>query len=192
MSDPNAPDATPTESLELADQQPVGAATAPAASAPAATAPGSGGHTRTILEVVGVVIAGVLIVGAGAVGFALGHATDDGRWSMNHDDRGQYGPDAGGPVGPGGQLMPPGQGQPGPRGVDPDGDDWGGHRDRGQRDAMGGGMGDGQTMPGLGGQDPRGVDPDGDNWTGQMMPGQGEAPTAPTVPPAPTAPSSQG
>lgn len=191
MSDPNTPDATPTESLELADQQPLG--TQPAAAAPAESAAKGGGHTRTILEVVGVAVAGVLIVGAGAVGFAAGHATGDhdDRWSMNRGGSGQQGPDAGGPFGQQGQGGPmrPGQQGQDPRGIDPDGDNWtgGGHRD--------GGMGDDQMMPGFGeqGEDPRGVDPDGDNWTGggQMMPQQ-QSPLAPAAPQSPAAPSTQG
>jgi hypothetical protein len=118
------PDTTPTEALQLADQEPISAA--PAAPIPAPTAHGSaGGHTRTILEVIGGVVAAGLIVAAGAVGFAVGHATGDddgGRWSMTSGSRGSLnGPDAGAPMpgqgregGPGqlpGQGPLPGQGQ---------------------------------------------------------------------------------
>lgn len=112
------PDTTPTEALQFADQEPV--ATAPAAPTAAGQASG-GGHTRTILEVIGGVVAAGLIVTAGAVGFAVGHATGDdggGRWSMTSDSRGSSdGPDAGAPM-PGqgrdrgqGQQHMPGQGQ---------------------------------------------------------------------------------
>jgi len=100
------PDSTPTEALNLDDQQPIGDASA--APAPFSTSPASGAsHTRTILEVIGGVVAAGLIVAAGAVGFAVGHATGDddgGRWSMTSDSRGsQDGPDAGAPM--------PGQGR---------------------------------------------------------------------------------
>jgi hypothetical protein len=100
------PDATPTETLQLADQEPIAAApAAPAAPAPAPAVHASGGsHTRTILEVIGGVVAAGLIVAAGAVGFAVGHATGDddgGRWSMTSDSRGSLdGPDAGAQMGP--------------------------------------------------------------------------------------------
>jgi hypothetical protein len=154
------PDSTPTEALHLADQQPLAAEPpvyAPQATAAAPQAAG-GNHPRTILEVIGGVVAAGLIVAAGAVGFAVGHATggDDGRWSMTSDSRGSLdGPDAGAPMGPG-----QGFGRDGDRDSDRDG---------------GRGM-----MPGQGqgqGFDPRGIDPDGDNWTGQNgmgpgMPGQ--------------------
>lgn len=90
------PDATPTEALQLADQEPV--AVTPVAPAAAAHASGRS-DTRTILEVIGGVVAAGLIVAAGAVGFAVGHATGDddgGRWSMASDSRGPGdGPDAG-------------------------------------------------------------------------------------------------
>ena len=100
------PDSTPTEALPLADQQPIAAEPPAYASEATATAPlpSGGSHTRTILEVIGGVVAAGLIVAAGAVGFAVGHATggDDGRWSMTSDSRGtQDGPDAGAPMGPG-------------------------------------------------------------------------------------------
>jgi hypothetical protein len=109
------PDATPTEALQLADQEPIAAVPAASAPAPAARAAG-GSHTRTILEVIGGVVAAGLIVVAGAVGFAVGHATGDddgGRWSMTSDSRGSLdGPDAGAPMtgqGPGREGQP-GQG----------------------------------------------------------------------------------
>jgi hypothetical protein len=138
------PDATPTESLQLADQRPVAAA-AP----PVSTTSSGRGHTRTILEVVGGVVAVGLILLAGVVGFAVGHVTGtdrDGHGGMNSFSAGggQDRPDAGGPMGPQGQGFqgPQGQGFQGPQG---------------------------QGFPGPGmmpGQDPRGIDPDGDNWTG--------------------------
>ncbi len=166
MSEPTVPgegtaDATPTESLELADQQPVATAAVAAAPAPAP----SRSHTRTILEVVGGVVAAGLIVVAGGVGFAVGHATgsnDDGRWSMTDSGRPfGDGPEAGGQ----GFGQAPGQG----RGPNSGGQGYGqgpgqapgqgyGH---GPSDGQGPGMDDG--MPGMQG---RGVDPDGDNWSG--------------------------
>jgi hypothetical protein len=111
------PDATPTEALELADQQPVTpepAAAAPAATAPAAAAPATN-HTRTILEVIGGVVAAGLIVVAGVLGFAVGHATgdDDGRLNLSNSGRElRDGPAAGG-QGQGRDQQMPGQGQPG-------------------------------------------------------------------------------
>ena len=73
MSDPTvphvphgSPDATPTQSLPLGDQQPA---------AMPAPAPARGRHTRTILEVVGGVVAVMMILVAGAAGFVVGHAT---------------------------------------------------------------------------------------------------------------------
>lgn len=78
-NDASAPDATPTtvnEPVQLADQQPAfAAAPATAAAAPAPEAKAS--HTRTILEVVGGVVAVGLIAVAGVTGFALGHLTSD-------------------------------------------------------------------------------------------------------------------
>jgi hypothetical protein len=194
MTDPNVPaestpDATPTEALQLADQAPIVPEPTVAAAAPTPAPAAGRSHTRTILEVVGGVVAAGLIVVAGGVGFLVGHATsDDGRWSMNDTGRhAQVGPDAGeglqGQQGYGqqgfgqqgqGQGMMPGQGLQGqdPRGIDPDGDNWTGQN-------QGQGMMPGQ---GLQGQDPRGIDPDGDNWTGQNQDlGSGQA--QPTTPP---------
>lgn len=107
------PDSSVTEPLQLADQRPM---------APALPAPGSrgaasaGNHTRTILEVVGGVVAAALIVAAGVLGFAVGHLTG----SSDHDGRfagigpggyAQDGPMAGqGPMGHGWQGFGPGQG----------------------------------------------------------------------------------
>lgn len=168
-----AADSTPTEALELADQQPVPtstAATAPAA-APAAS------HTRTILEVVGGVVAAGMIVVAGAVGFAVGHTTagpDDGVRLDRAAQPWNGGPDAGAPFGQG-------DGRQGDRGFgqrDADPHAGGPGREGGQ------GMGPGQGPGGGPGQGPgggpghgdgfgqRGEDPDGDNWTGQGR-GQG-------------------
>jgi hypothetical protein len=83
MSD--TPDTTPTEALQLADQEPIAAAAVPV---PAAHASG-GSQTRTILEVIGGVVAVGLIVMAGAVGFAVGHVTggDDGRLNLSNAGR---------------------------------------------------------------------------------------------------------
>lgn len=167
MSDPTtpagSPDGTPTEALPLADQ---GApALPPPAAAPVAAAPAKRSHTRTILEVVGGVVAAGLIVVAAGVGFVVGHATSgDGHWGAERDERGwQSGPDANGPLGQQGpQGLPGQQGQPGqlpgfgpgqdPRGIDPDGDNWTGG---GMGPGMGPGMGD-DMGPGMG------IDPDGD------------------------------
>jgi hypothetical protein len=99
---PQDPDATPTQAVPVAEQPPAEAAVPPAPPAPAAAPRAGGSHTRTILEVIGGVVAAGLIVVAGAVGFAVGHATadDDGRWSMTRSGDGwQQGPDAGGPRG---------------------------------------------------------------------------------------------
>ena len=78
-NDASAPDATPTtvnEPVQLADQQPAFAA-APAAAAAASEPQEKVSHTRTILEVVGGVVAVGLIAVAGVTGFALGHLTSD-------------------------------------------------------------------------------------------------------------------
>lgn len=77
-NDASAPDATPTtvnEPVQLADQQPAFAAAPATAAAPAPEAKAS--NTRTILEVVGGVVAVGLIAVAGVTGFALGHLTSD-------------------------------------------------------------------------------------------------------------------
>ena len=130
MSDTTGPDSVETtvnepivpEPLELADQSPV-EATVPAA-------PAKKSSTRTILEVVGGVVAVGLIIVSGVVGFAVGHFTstgdDRGRGISSHAD-GQFGQGLGQDQGQGqGQNMMPGQGQQGvdPRGIDPDGDNW--------------------------------------------------------------------
>ena len=96
MSDTTGPDSVETtanepivpEPLELADQSPV-VATAPAA-------PAKNSSTRTILEIVGGVVAVGLIIVSGVVGFAVGHFTsndnDRGRGISSHAD-GQFGDD---------------------------------------------------------------------------------------------------
>jgi hypothetical protein len=151
VSDPIDPALQPTvanEPLQLADQSPV----YPAAARPA---PAKNSHIRTILEVVGGVVAVALILGAGAVGFVVGHATSDRgeftRSSMSRDANGPQGPSGGMLGGQGLGGMPGGQDS---RGVDPDGDNWTG----------GGMMGGGQ---GLGGQ---GL---GSGMLGGGMPGDG-------------------
>jgi len=174
------PDATPTEVLQLADQQPV---TPESVAAPAAHR--SGGHTRTILEIVGGVVAAGLILVAAGVGFAIGHATSDGggdrvRFASDAqaDQRGQ---------GLQGQQGQQGQGFQDPRGIDPDGDNWtGGGQGMMPGQGLPGQQGQGQGQQGQGFQDPRGIDPDGDNWTGggqDMAPGEGQqaVPTAPAT-----------
>lgn len=69
------PDATPTvsQAVHLPDQQPV-------TPAPVTVAEKTS-HTRTILEIVGGVVAVGLIFFSGAAGFVLGHVT------ANHDKR---------------------------------------------------------------------------------------------------------
>ncbi|MEI6362027.1 MAG: hypothetical protein WCP95_07825 [Actinomycetes bacterium] len=159
MSDTTGPAVEPTpvtEPLQLADQRPVDAAATPSATQPV---PAKASHTRTILEVVGAVVAVFLILSAGTVGFVAGHATS----SANRGDHFRSSAS-----GQGGGMM----GGQDPRGIDPDGDDWTGG---GQGGGMMGGQGFGQGGGMMGGQDPRGIDPDGDNWTG----GQGINPNAP-------------
>jgi len=178
---------SPTEPLQLADQSPVYAAPAPAVE--------KRSHTRTILEVVAAGLAVVLILSAGAVGFAVGHATSPARGDHFRASAGmQGGPQAGGQgqfgqdqqgrglpgFGQGGGMM----GGQGPRGIDPDGDNWtggmmGGQGQPGQGQFGPGQQGFGQGGGMMGGQGPRGIDPDGDNWTGGMMGGQGFNPNAP-------------
>ena len=139
------PDATPTLTGQLVDQQPISVPAAPVVQK------SGGGHTRTILEVVGGVVAAGLILVAGVLGFAIGHVTgsdnDRGR-TMSFDMRGdRSGPDADGPVGGGlgqpGQGMMPGQPGQDPRGIDPDGDNWTG----GGLGQQGQGMMPGQVLP---------------------------------------------
>ena len=95
MSDENTtddPDMTPTESIELADQEPLGAPVLASAAAPAAPR----NHTRTIIEVIGGVVAVGLIFVAAAGGFVAGMAVGDDRhgdddWShmAQYDDDGR-------------------------------------------------------------------------------------------------------
>ena len=123
MSDTTGPAVEPTpvtEPLQLADQRPVDAAATPSATQPV---PAKASHTRTILEVVGAVVAVFLILSAGTVGFVAGHATS----SANRGDHfrssasGQGGGMMGGQgFGQGGGMM----GGQDPRGIDPDGDNW--------------------------------------------------------------------
>ncbi|MCF8558138.1 MAG: hypothetical protein K9G28_11425, partial [Candidatus Nanopelagicales bacterium] len=90
MSDENTiddPDVTPTESIELADQEPLGAPVLASTAAPAAPR----NHTRTIIEVIGGVVAVGLIFAAAAGGFVAGMAVGDGEhedWShmAQYDD----------------------------------------------------------------------------------------------------------
>ena len=95
MSDENTtddPDLTPTESIELADQEPLSAPVRESAAAPAAPR----NHTRTIIEVIGGVVAVGLIFVAAAGGFVAGTAVGDDRhgdddWShmAQYDDDGR-------------------------------------------------------------------------------------------------------
>ena len=204
MTTPPDPNPAPvTEPLQLTDQAPV------AAAAPEPVAKTS--HTRTILEVVGVVVAFFLILGAGTAGFVVGHATSNGgkhgRVAVfqqgdggmmggqgKGDGRGNGQRGFGGPGMMGGQQGDGGM-MGGQRGIDPDGDNWTGG---GQQGFGGPGMMGGQPGPqgpqGLGGPGmmviPRGVDPNGDNWTGGGQQGQGTSPTAPQSPVTPQTPAS--
>ena len=147
------PDPTPapvTEPLQLPDQAPV------AAARPEPAAKTS--HTRTILEVVGAVVAVFLILGAGTVGFVVGHATSN---NAKHDRTIAIQRD-------GGMMGGQGGAQGNGRGNDQQG-----------QQGFGG--------PGMMG-DPRGVDPDGDNWTGGGQQGQGTSPTTPVTPQTPASP----
>ncbi|MBK9739211.1 MAG: hypothetical protein IPO93_06820 [Actinobacteria bacterium] len=162
MSENTGPAADPsetsvTEPLQLADQSPIEPVVA------AATPPPKKSSTRTILEVVGGVVAVVLIALSGIVGFALGHFTSDGNDRGRDSYRAstsQGTPDAGG--------MMRGQGDDAqgvdPRGVDPDGDNWTG--------------GDQGMMPGQG-RGPEGMMPGQGHGPQGVMPGQSSAPTAP-------------
>lgn len=132
---PENPDVTPTEAIELADQQPVGPESPSAASEP--EKPGAR-HTRTILEIVGAAAAVVLIAAAAAGGFAAGLAVgDDGPRGFDVEhmaDEWQGGDGYGrGDMGRGGGD---GQGFGKGRGFE-------GHGDMGQGD-MGSGFGDDQ------------------------------------------------
>lgn len=137
-----SPDSTPTEAIQVPDHPPA----APAAPAVSRAAHSGGDHTRTILEVVGGVVAVGLILAAGVAGFLIGHATgsdDRGPWGFMdssaharmHD--GQRGP---------GEL--PGGGQ-GPGRWTP-GDGWGQGpmMDGDQGDGRGQGPGQGPMMDG--------------------------------------------
>jgi hypothetical protein len=194
MSDPQGPgeipaDATPTEALELPDNQPVAAA----APAPQAAAP-KANHTRTILEIVGGVVAAGLILVAGGVGFAIGHATDDGPRFADGGRILQNGPQADGPQGFGQRGEGPqgfGQRGEGPQGFGQRGE---GPRGFGQRGGGPGGFGphghDDGGMMGQRGEDQdgdsmmgqRGEDQDGDNWSG----GPGSQFTTPSAPASPS------
>jgi len=95
VSDENTtddPDMTPTESIELADQEPLSAPVLESAAAPAAPRD----DTRTIIEVIGGVVAVGLIFVAAAGGFVAGMAVGDDRhgdddWShmAQYDDDGR-------------------------------------------------------------------------------------------------------
>lgn len=154
------------EPLPLADQQPVVAAqVAPAA--PAAS------HTRTILEVVGGVVAVGLIVVAGIGGFVVGNLTTDssdgprGERLVLGGERSQGGPQFG-----------DGQGRPG----------FPGQQGQGQGPGQRGGPGHGHDrgqQPGFPGMQP----------TVPTLPGQGltpSVPSTPTVPSTPASPSTTG
>jgi len=154
---PAAADSAPTDALQLADQQPV-------------TVESSGGnasrpdHTRTILEVVGGVVAAGMILVAGALGFIIGHATggDDVRMDRVTQPW-NGGPEAGGPG------FGPGQDGGRDRGTGPGG---GQRHDQGDGQQGFGGRHHMEGDQGFG----RGADPDGDNWTGRGQYGPGTGP----------------
>ncbi len=127
-------------------QEPV-AAPAPAVLPPiSATVPAEKSKSvgKYVLAGVSAVVGAVLVLGAGVIGYSIGnHDSKNHReatLTVSADRNGQDG---------------------GQRGVDPDGDNWGGGN-------QGGGMMDGQqgNGPMMGGDGQRGVDPDGDNWAG--------------------------
>lgn len=124
MTENNAdaePDTTPTvsQAVSLPEQQPV-------AAAPVVVAEKKS-HTRTILEVVGAVVAVGLIFMSGAAGFVLGHVTakHDGRGDgsrmmlrIDRDDAGSgFERGQGMPSGPRLQSRPDMQGGPGLQGM---------------------------------------------------------------------------
>lgn len=135
-------DTTAPQPVAIEANEPIAPVAAPAA------AEKKPGNAKNVALLVGAgVVGGLLVLGAGAAGYAIGHADNGGRHDMAFaGDRvpggQQNGQNGGGMMG----------GQNG-RGVDPDGDNW-----------TGGGM--------MGGQNGRGVDPDGDNWSGGGMQGQ--------------------
>jgi hypothetical protein len=118
---PDPIEAPVTEPLQLADQRPL---------EPTVPVVESKNHTRTILEVVGGVIAAVLIVSAAGLGFALGHVTATNDRGHDRGAFSQGGATADGPRG--GMMGGQDNGQGGfgngqgmdPRGIDPDGDNW--------------------------------------------------------------------
>ncbi|MDO8307400.1 MAG: hypothetical protein Q7V58_03460 [Actinomycetota bacterium] len=169
MSEPTD-DTTPIgsalpEPLPLADQQPV-VATRVAPAAPAAS------HTRTILEVVGGVVAAGLIVVAGIGGFVIGNLTADssdgprGERLVLGGERSQGGPQFGDGQGPPGFPGQQGQGQGPGQGPGQRGGPGHGH-DRGQQ-------------PGFPGMQP----------TVPTPPDQGLTPPVPSTPATPSAPAS--
>lgn len=143
-AEPGVPDATPTEPLELADQQPLEGPAASAETPAEEPAAPRTSHTRTIVTAVAGAVAVALIFLAGIVGFAVGSVTSDRSSDVqltaerNHGER-------------------PGSGQPGMPGEDLDQD--GDQRGYGHGRGHGPGEGPEGAMPG--------VDPDA------AMPGTG-------------------
>ncbi len=147
-----------TRPIESASGQfPAPVAATPGPATPAET-PAKGRNTRTILEIVGGVVAAGLIVVAGLVGFAVGHWTGDDRDGRRGDSDGYAMPAPGQPGQPGQPGMgQPGSGQRGP-GMGHDGDRSGrgghdGYEDDGYEDDDYGQQG----QPGMGQQDQPGL-----------------------------------
>ncbi len=195
-----APDMTPTEALVVHEQPPSAGATA-AGSAPAVAATAkSGNQTRTILEIVGGVVALGAVAVAGVIGFVFGYAVRDhghdrdgvslarafgddgpGRGGADQDDRGGWGrgmrPSL--PFDSNDQGLGMGMRQ-GPGG------DWGQGWGFGGQDGMPG-FGSQDGMPGFGGQDGTAPSLPGPDTTAPDTTAPDSAPTAPDTT-APTAP----
>ncbi len=168
---PNAgvPDTTPTEPVTavepLADQQPwsddAGSDAEVTGAAPGRT------HTRTILEIVGGVVAAGLIIVAGVGGFAAGLVVGDGD-GRGHDDGRGFENRADGPMGQGfgkGHGDDDGHQGKGGRGFGDEGERGQGERGQGER-----GQGErGQGERGRGFDMNPGQVPDGDELRGEMQ-----------------------
>jgi hypothetical protein len=147
---------TPQEPIPAEPAAPV----APAAPLPAAAAaaPNGKGVRNYVLAGVSAVVGAVLVLGSGAIGYAIGSNDkgDDGHrggeMSIAADRDSQQGQQRGD-----GSMMDRG-------------DEYGMQNDGGMMD----GHHEGHDMPGMdgqGGMGSRGMDPDGDNWSGQNRDG---------------------
>lgn len=126
-------DTTAPQPVAIEANEPIAPVAAPAA------AEKKPGNAKNVALLVGAgVVGGLLVLGAGAAGYAIGHADNGGRHEIAFaGDRAEGGQQGGGMMG----------GQNG-RGVDPDGDNWTGGGMQGQN---GGGMHDfGQGMKDFG------------------------------------------